>query len=236
VGKGEKIKTKNIKSSTSKSHSQQAENHDSNEKQKKLNIIIKSDVLGSAEAIEESLAKISTEDVMAKIIHKGLGYITEGDISKAEGANAQIVGFHIKITPKIEELIREKKVAVKIFEIIYDLIEYVKKEMQELIEPEFVRVDLGRLKVLALFRSEPGKEVIGGKVLDGQIELDSLAEIWRDKEIIGTCTITKLQSGKQDVKKVDTNQECGLQCEGDITIEEGDIIKSYKEEKTIKKL
>lgn len=205
-------------------------------KVKKVHIIIKSDMLGSAEAIEESLEKINTDYVKANIIHKGLGNITESDIDRAASSGAIIVGFHIKSSPQIDELAREKSVTVRNYKIIYDLINDIKERMQSLVEVEIKRVDTGRLKVIGIFRTENKSQIIGGKVIDGRIEADNFIEVIKDEEIAATGKLVKLQSGKQDVKTVEVDQECGIQYEGDPVIAVGDILKFYKEEKTIKQI
>jgi translation initiation factor IF-2 len=207
-----------------------------NDNSKKLNLIIKSDVLGSAEAIEESLLKLNNEDVKIKILTKGLGNIIEGDISRAESSDAQIIGFNVKTSTAIEALLREKKVKVSSFNVIYDLIEYIKLEMQKLIVAKIERVDLGRLKVLAVFRTENKSQVIGGKVLDGQAKNKVSVEIIRNKEIIAYGKVASLQSGKMDVPTVDTDQECGLLYEGKPIIAIGDIVQFFEDKETIKKL
>jgi len=200
---------------------------------KRLNLIIKSDVLGSAEAIEESLMKINTEEVKVKILNKSLGNIIEGDIARAEGSNAEIIGFNVKISPAIEVLIREKGVKVHTFNIIYDLIDYVQEEMKKLVVAKFQRVDLGRVKVLKIFRTENKSQIVGGKVLDGQAKNGVRVEILRNKVMVAQGKITKLQAGKMDMPTVDVNQECGLQYEGKPVIQEGDILQFF-EEKEIK--
>jgi len=171
VGEGKRVKGKleklTKKSSIVKINGKEDKNA---ETAKKINLIIKSDVLGSAEAIEESLMKINTEEVQVKIINKGLGNIIEGDIDRAEGTSAEIIGFNIKMTPQIETLAREKNIQVHIFNVIYDLIEYVKGEMQKLIIAKIEKVNLGRLKVLAIFKTGNKDQIVGGKVLDGQIK------------------------------------------------------------------
>lgn len=235
VGEGERLKTKKTKPSKTKINTIK-QNEEEDSKNKKLNLIIKSDVLGSAEAIEESLEKISTEDVSVKIIHKGLGNITEGDIQKAEGSHAQILGFNVKVPPQTENIVREKEIVVKTFNIIYDLIAYVKEEMQKLLEIEIRKVELGKLKVLAIFRTEKNNQIIGGKMLEGKAQINCRAEIFRDKNYITEGQISKLQSGKQDVEEVGENEECGMKFDGNPLIEEGDIIYFYKEERIIKKL
>ena len=202
----------------------------------KLNIILKSDFLGSAEAIEESLLKINTEDVKVKIIHKGLGNIREGDIQKAEASDAQIIGFNVKVSPQIENLIREKNIPVKTFSIIYELIEYVKKEMEKIMKPNIERTDLGKLKVLAIFRTEKDSQILGGKVLEGKLEPDTRVEVIRNKEMAGKGKLSELKIGKEDVKEVEKDQECGVKFEGNAEVQEGDILNIYTEKEVANKL
>lgn len=235
VGEGEKMKMKNIKGIASHRPSVAKEGGE-DENVKKVNIIIKSDVLGSAEAIEESLEKINTAEVKVKIIHRGLGNISDGDISRAEATGAQILGFNVKATPQIERLARDKSITIKKYSIIYDLINDIKEQMQALVTPEIRRVDLGRLKVLAIFRTEPKSQILGGKVLEGKVEADSFITVVRNKEFVAQGKLSKLQSGKLDVKSVEQDQECGIKYEGDPVIEVGDILEFYKEEKIYKKI
>lgn len=228
VGDGEKIKIKKI---VSKNRIESAGTHSEIEDDSfKLNLIIKSDFLGSAEAIEESLMKINTKKIKVKIIHKGLGNIGEGDIKRAEDSNAQIVGFNVKLQPQVEDLVREKAIKINIFSIIYDLIKYVKEEMKNIYKPEIVRKELGKLKVLAIFRTESNAQIIGGRVFSGIIEENSLVDVFRDDNFIDKGKIDKLQCGKQDVKIVETNSECGIRYEGSPIVQVGDTLSFYKEE------
>lgn len=235
VGDGEKMKMKNIKGIASHRPSVAKEAVE-DENVKKVNVIIKSDVLGSAEAIEESLEKINTGDVKVKIIHRGLGNISDSDITRAEATGAQILGFNVKATPQIERLARDKNIVLKKYSIIYDLINDIKEQMQALVAPEIKKVDLGRLKVLAIFRTEHKSQILGGKVLEGKVEIDSMITVVRDKEFVAQGKLSKLQSGKLDVKSVEQDQECGIKYEGDPVIEVGDILEFYKEEKIYKKI
>jgi translation initiation factor IF-2 len=237
VGEGEKVRAKKIKISSGASDvlpSSSEENAD--DKTPKVNVIIKTDFLGSAEAIEESLLKLNNEKVKVKIISKGLGYITEGDVKRAEDAGAKILGFNVRMSPTIETLIRERQVSAQLFTIIYDLIRFVKEEMQLLVKPEINRVELGRLKVLAVFRTENDSQIVGGKVLDGEIQNNSLVDIKRNDDFIVSGKITRLQSGKQDVDRVGPDEEAGLRYEGKPVIAVGDILSVYREEKIIDKV
>jgi translation initiation factor IF-2 len=238
VGEGEKVKANKIKSRNNRNHSiyntssEEAADSDVS----KFNIIIKADFLGSAEAIEESLMKINNEKVKVKILSRGLGYITEGDVKRAEDSEAQILGFNVKIPPAVETQIREKQVVVKTFSVIYDLIKYAKEQMQLLIKPEINRIDLGSLKVLAIFRTENDNQIVGGKVIEGIAKNNTFVEVIRDDNFITLGKITQLQSAKQDVKEVEKGIECGVKFEGKPIIEEGDILKFYEEEQIIGKL
>jgi translation initiation factor IF-2 len=147
-----------------------------------------------------------------------------------------LIGFNIRLTPAIENLIRERNVRVKTFTVIYDLIKFVTGEMQLLVKPEINRIDEGRIKILAIFRTEPRAQIVGGKVLDGRALVDTLVEVMRGDEMVALGKLTQLQSGKQNVKEVEKDLECGLRFEGNPIIEEGDIIKMYREEKVIDKL
>ncbi|MDA3802993.1 MAG: translation initiation factor IF-2 [Patescibacteria group bacterium] len=238
VGDGEKVKANKIKSRNNRNsamyNTSSEEVADSDIS--KFNIIIKADFLGSAEAIEESLMKLNNEKVKVKILSKGLGYITEGDVKRAEDSEAQILGFNVKTPPAVETQIREKQITVKTFSVIYDLIKYAKEQMQLLIKPEINRIDLGSLKVLAIFRTENDNQIVGGKVVDGVARNNSFVEVIRDDNFIALGKITQLQSAKQDVKEVEKGVECGIKFEGKPVIEEGDILKFYQEEKIIGKL
>ncbi len=236
VGIGEKSKFKKIKGIAHSAPTQNVSAPEDDDKTKKLYYIIKSDVLGSAEAIEESLIKINTKAVQAKIIYKGLGNISDGDIRRAETCNAQIIGFNVKTPANIQEEAREKNVAIKSYSVIYDIINDVRKEMEAILEPTITRVDLGRLKVLAIFRTDKDRQIVGGKVIEGRIENSAKVEIFRDKEFIGAGELARLQSGKQDVPFCELNEECGLEYKGKPLIQTGDILNFSKEEKTINKL
>lgn len=237
VGEGEKVRVKKIRSIQQAPEMITASAEDNPEdKTPQVKVIIKSDFLGSSEAIEESLMKLNGDKVKVKVINKGLGYITEGDVKRAEDSGAKIVGFNVKMPPNIETLVREKQVMVKNFSIIYDLIKFIKDEMQLLVRPEIARTDLGRLKVLAVFRTENNNQIVGGKVLDGVVKNNSLITIQRGDIFIANGRLTRLQSGKQDVEEVNKDQEAGLKYEGKPLIQAGDILQVYREERIVDKI
>lgn len=228
VGEGEKIRIKKIVAKNKLEH--QGVSTEIEDDSVKLNLIIKADFLGSAEAIEESLMKINTKKVKVKIIHKGLGNINEGDVKRAEDSGAQIIGFNIKTQAQVENLIREKNIKFSIFSIIYDLIEYVKVEMKNIYKPKMIRRDLGKLEVLAIFRTENDSQILGGKVIDGVIEETSMIEVWRGEDFIDKGKLSNLQEAKQNVRTVEKGNECGLKYEGKPLVQVGDVLSFYKEE------
>ena len=235
AGEGERVKTKKIRNNTSINvGSSNEDNHD--DKSVKYNVILKTDFLGSAEAIEESLLKLNNEKVKVKVINRGLGYITEGDIKRAEDSNATILAFNVKMQNNIENLARERQVNVQMFSIIYDLTKYVQTEMKLLVKPEIRRIDLGRLKVLAIIRTENDNQIVGEKVISGVVKNEAFVEVKRKDDFIELGKITQLQSAKQEVKEVEKDQECGLKYEGRPVIEEGDILNFYKEEEIIENM
>ncbi len=229
VGEGQRLRLKKMKAQA-KQEDLLVVNTDDNESEDKIptvNVIIKADYLGSAEAVEESLLKLNTEKVQVRVLSKGLGYITEGDVSRAESANAKILGFNVKISPQIETLIRDKKIVVEIFSIIYDLIKYVEEDMKLLVKPEMRRSDLGSLKVLAIFRTDNNSQIVGGQVSDGELRNLSNIEVWREGKLITTGKLNDLQTSKQSVESVESGNEAGIKFEGKPLIEVGDVLKSY---------
>lgn len=203
---------------------------------KTLNLVLKADVLGSLEAIIASLAKIEHPEVRINIIAKGLGNITEGEIERAASASALVMGFHVNPTPAAELLAKDKKVDIKLYKIIYKLLEEAKAKLEALLSPEVLRTDLGRLKVLMVFRKEQNSMVIGGQVIDGKILPKAKVDVMEGKLKKSSGHIAQLQVNKVDVNEAAKGQECGLRYEGKPIIAEGDILVVYREEVKEKKL
>lgn len=242
VGKGEKIKktkmNSNLSANPAISSAIQSSNteEDDADSEQQIKLVIKSDTLGSGEAIEASLAKIDTLGVQIKILHKGLGNITEGDITRAEASKAKLIGFNVQVSPQAKELARTQGVELKNYNIIYELLNDLKDEIQVLARPEIKRVDLGRIKVLAIFKTGKKEQIIGGKVTKGTVKPNSLVEVVRGDDIIAIGKLTQLQSGKQDVDRVEDGSECGLRYEGPAVIQADDRLEVYQEEKIYKKV
>jgi len=201
-----------------------------------INLLIKTDVYGSGEAIEDSLLKLNNEEIAVRIIYRGLGNITEGDVIRAAANQARIIGFNVGVSAQVEDLAREKEVVIERYQIIYDLINKVRQDMQALMKPEIRRIDLGQVKILAIFKQGGAVQIVGGKVIEGNISRDNLLEIIRNGETIGQGKLTQLQAGRQEVKDVAINQECGLQIESPNALNVGDILQIYREEQIFKKV
>ncbi|MFH1508577.1 MAG: translation initiation factor IF-2 [bacterium] len=203
---------------------------------KKLNIIIKADVQGSLEAISESLAKLENDEVIAQIISEGVGAVNESDITMAVNTNSLVIGFNSEINPLAEQLAREKKVDFKNFNVIYELLDYIKAEMSKLLVPEVTTKKLGQLETLAVFHTDKDKMTIGGRVIDGELIKNASLKIFREGEEVGRGKITGLQKDKADVNKVSHGNECGLKFAGSDRIKVGDILEAFEEKTTVKKI
>ena len=195
-----------------------------------LNLIIKADVLGSLEAIEGVLASISVENYKLKILKSEVGMVNESDVKLAKGSNAKILAFRVKANPVAKILAEREKVKIIIFEVVYELVETVRKLMDKMIEPEIIRVDIGKIKILAVFLTEKNRQILGGKVIDGEARKRTSCEIFRNDERIGAGKIINLQRNKKEEEKVQKGDECGMLHESDVKVQEGDVLALYTKE------
>ncbi len=202
--------------------------------QKVLNLILKSDVLGSIEAIEEVLRGLPQEKVILRILKSEVGEVSERDIKLAKGGRAVILGFRVKISKTSKILAERDKIKIMTFEIIYDLVEGVRKFMEKIVEPESVRMEVGKVKVLAIFLAEKNRQIIGGKVIEGEVRKGVQIEIFRgegNEELVGKGRLINLQRNKKDIERMPKGEECGILYEGEAKIESGDTLVIYTEER-----
>jgi len=195
-----------------------------------LNIILKTDVLGSAEAVMGSLGQFKHPKLGIKVIHYGLGNIIEADIDRAGASRAVVYGFNVRLDSQVEELARDKEVEVHTFQIIYDLLDSIKKKLEAMLSQEMIRIDLGKLKVLANFKQDKNEQIIGGKILEGRVINNVRFDVLRQNVKIDNGEIIQLQAGKQDVSEAVEPSDCGLKIKVGQVIREGDILMVYKEE------
>lgn len=209
---------------------------DEEEGNKILNIVVKADTLGSLEAVIGSLERIKNEEAGVKVVGKGLGNIMADDVSLAETTHAIIFAFNVTVTPIAREMIQDAGVHYEEYRVIYDLIDKVKDELEKILNPELIVTELGNFKVVAVFRSEKNKMIVGGRVESGKLIKECKVRVKRKSEIIGVGKLAKLQTGKQEVQEIPAGTECGVEFSGKMKLEEGDVLEAYKEEKKDKKL
>lgn len=207
-----------------------------NEKMKKLNIILKADVQGSLEAIDQILSTIKSDEVAINYIETGVGSITESDVKIASPSKAIIFGFNAEPTSVAKRLAESNGVEIKTYKIIYELVEEIKKLLVEMLPMEIIRTDLGKMEVLAIFKTGKGEMIVGGKVLAGSILNKSQIEVVREDKVVGKGILLNLQQNKVPATEVEKGKECGLVFEGDAKIKEGDVLLSYNEESKKKTL
>jgi len=206
------------------------------EGKKTLNLVIKADVLGSLEAIIASLSKIKHDEVGVKIIGKGLGNLNESDVQKAETDGATLVGFNVHANPSAEEMIREKDIHFLQYSVIYDLIDWVKDELNKLLADEKIVTERGVVKILAIFKKAKGSMIVGGKVESGKMLKNALVRIKREGVAMGTGTVKECKIGQSSVKEAVEGNECGMEIETSERIEEGDVLEVYTEERKAREI
>ncbi len=213
-----------------KSSAKASEETDEESAQKKLKYIIKSDVQGSLEAIEQILGSIQSEDAAFEEIASGVGHITESDVRMAESANAVIFGFNVEPTAVARRIAEKSGVPIETFSIIYKLVDRAKERLSDLLPPEIIRTDFGRLSVLAIFKTGKRDQILGGRVAEGKMIKGALLEIKRGDEIIGSGKMGNLQQNKENAEEVGQGNECGLVIEANERVAVGDMLIAYKEE------
>ncbi len=188
-------------------------------------IIIKADVGGSLSALEGSISKLKNKDAFVEIISGGIGAVTENDINLAKPSGALIVAFRVPVNKRMIELSEKEGVTVKEYGIIYEIIEFLQSEIKRIATPVFVKTEVGRLKVLAVFSRAKGQAIVGGEVIDGEARQNLDLVIYRDKAEIGTAKATSLKLGKIETDKVEKGEQCGISVENEtVEIDKGDIL------------
>ena len=193
-----------------------------------LNIILKSDVQGSSEALRNSINKITHSEVSPKIILSDIGMINETDISLAKASNAIVIGFNVKPNKEAKKLSEEQKVKIEFFNIIYKAIEFVEKSLSGLLEPERKEQVQGTAEILKVFKLSKSGKVAGSKVTEGEIKNNSKARIIRDGKVIYDGEIASIFREKNATKEVKSGLECGITFKNFLDFKEKDMIESYK--------
>ncbi len=201
---------------------------DKGEDQDELNVIIKSDVHGSSEALKMAIEKIEHPEVKTKIILSEIGMINETDISLAKASNAVLIGFNVKANREAKKISDEQKIEIKYFNIIYEAIEYIEKRLSGLLEPDIKEIPLGSAEVQKIFKVSKFGQIAGSKVIEGEIQNKSKARIVRDGTVVYDGEILSIFREKNAVKEVKNGLECGISLKDFIDFKEKDIIQSYQ--------
>lgn len=196
--------------------------------EKEINIILKADVKGSEEAVKNSLLKLDVEGIKINVIRSGIGGISESDVALAEASNAIIIGFNIRPDHKIAEIAKDKGVDIRLYDIIYKVVEEMEAALKGKLEPEFEEKILGEAEVRKLFKFSKVGTIAGSYVTSGVIKRGSKARVIRDGVVINDSTIGSLAREKDQVKEVKQGIECGITIENFNDIKEQDVIEAYE--------
>ena len=209
---------------------------ESQKTKEELNIIIKSDVQGSNEALKLAINKIEHKEVKAHIILADIGMINESDVSLAKASNALLLGFNVKPNREAKKLAEDQNIEIKYFNIIYEALEYVEKGLSGLLEPEIKEKIKGSAEVLQVFKVSNAGKIAGSKVIEGEIINKSKARVIRDGSVVYDGEISSIFREKNAVKEVKTGLECGIGLKDFIDFKAKDVIEAYQLEKIERKI
>ncbi len=201
-----------------------------------LKLVIKADTNGSLEAIKQSLAEIKNEDVAVKVILSSVGDINESDVMMAAASGGIVVGFHTKAKANAIAVAERENVEIIYYDIIYKMLEDVRKILNGMLEPEFVEKEIGDAEVKMIFFSKKKEMIVGCHVKNGYISKGSKLRVLRGSDILGEIGIESLQKGQSTAEEVKEGGECGIKVKGNIKLEEGDVLQAYVIDKKIKTL
>ena len=194
---------------------------------KELNIIVKADVQGSAEAVKQSLEKLSNDEVRVRCIHNAVGAITESDVMFASASNAIVIGFNVRPDGAARATAEKEKVDIRTYRVIYNAIEDVEAAMKGMFKPVFKEVEMGRISVRNTFKISGVGTIAGAYVQDGKVTRSAQVRVVRDGVVVYDGKISSLKRFKDDVKEVAAGYECGISFENFNDIHEGDVIEAY---------
>lgn len=197
-----------------------------------LDVIVRADVQGSLTSLVDSLKLLDNGEISVRVIRSGVGNISENDVRLAESSRAIIYGFNVIMPPAVKRTAMRDKVSVRLYKVIYELLDDVRDNMTEMLSPEVVETEVGELKVLGVFRTTKDSVICGGEVLKGKITPNLLVRIKRDKEQIAEAEIVHLQRQQVEAKEVFEGDQCGLELKttGKLVIEVGDRLEFFSRE------
>jgi translation initiation factor IF-2 len=203
---------------------------------KELNVIVKGDVDGSIEALSDALLKLSTEEIQVKIIHKGVGAISEADVNLASASDAIILGFQVRPTTTARKLAENEQIDIRLYSVIYKAIEEIKAAMEGMLSPDIEEKIVGTAEIRETFDITKVGTIAGCYVTDGIIKRSSKIRVIRDGIVVHTGVLGSLKRFKDDVREVKNNYECGLNIDKFNDIKIGDIVEAFEEVEVARKL
>ena len=199
-----------------------------NGKRNTLKVVVKTDVCGSSEAIVESLKKLPSEKISVEVLHAGVGAITESDVQLAASSNAIVIGFHVRVNPGVNDLAKKENVEIRLYSIIYELLEDIKYAMAGRLEPDKREKELGVAHILKIFELSRGPKICGCMVDKGVVKVGSKSRVFRKGELIFNGEVRSLRRFQDDVKEVRQGMECGIKLDNFLDFDVGDVIQFYE--------
>jgi translation initiation factor IF-2 len=193
-------------------------------------LVVKADVQGSLEAITGALEKLGTNEVAARMLHASVGAITESDVTLAAASGAAIIGFNVRAHKEAREAAEQAGVEIRYYNIIYDLVDDVKKAMSGLLAPTVREIVLGNAAILEIFKVSKVGNVAGCRVTDGIVERGANVRLLRDNVVVHEGKLSQLKRFKDDAREVVAGQECGMAFENYQDMKVGDVIECYRVE------
>ncbi len=199
-----------------------------NGKRNTLKVVVKTDVCGSSEAIVESLKKLPSEKISVEVLHAGVGAITESDVQLAASSNAIVIGFHVRVNPGVNDLAKKENVEIRLYSIIYELLEDIRDAMAGRLEPDKREKELGVAHILKIFELSRGPKICGCMVDKGVVKVGSKSRVFRKGELIFNGEVRSLRRFQDDVKEVRQGMECGIKLDNFLDFDVGDVIQFYE--------
>ncbi len=201
-----------------------------------LKVVLKADTKGSLEAIMQALAKVKSPDVAIKVIHFGVGNISDGDVLIASASQALLVGFHVEANAHVRRLAERERVDVKEYTVIYKLIEDLKAILSGMLEPQINVIELGSLEIRQVFLDKKKWMILGGHVIKGKIQAAAMVRAKRGGELLFESQLDSLKHVKQDVSELEKGDDCGIRLKTPKTLQPGDVLEAFRIERIERKL
>lgn len=203
---------------------------------KEMNVLVKGDVQGSIEALEQALSELGNEEVKVKIIHRGIGAISESDVLLAKASGAMLLAFRVNADAKTRRMAQDEGIEIRMYNVIYELLDDIQSSLEGMLDPDILEEIVGEIEVQMVFRISNIGNIAGSYIRSGYAERNMPVRLIRDGVVVYTGKIQALRRFKEDVKRVETRYECGIRLENCEDIRQGDIIETYTIKEIVKKL